>query len=157
MKVRELMSWPPITVSADAPVGTVARLMLEHDLSGLPVLDAEGGLVGIVTERDIVAKHARVHTPLYLSILGSVIPIGAHRTDEELRRALAVTAGELMEESPLSVHPDDLVDDIASLMVEEDQNPIPVVQDGELVGVISHSDIIRLLLLEEEDGDDTGT
>jgi CBS domain-containing protein len=126
--------------------------MLERHLSGLPVVE-DGRLVGMVTEKDLVAKHAQVHLPTYFSILGTVLPLGRHRTDEEIRHVLGVTARDLMSEDLVTVEVARSVDEAATLMVEHDVNPLPVMDGDRLVGILSHSDIIRLLLTEEEDGD----
>ena len=86
MKVRDIMSSSVVTVSPQERVGEVARLMLDQGVSGLPVVDVEGRVVGIITEGDLVAKHARPHVPLYLGILGMFLPIETQRREEELRR-----------------------------------------------------------------------
>jgi CBS domain-containing protein len=151
MKVHELMTRDVITVDADATVAQVVRLMLENHVSGLPVLDDAGYMIGILTEIDVVAKHARVHLPRYIQILGGILPIGARETDREIRHALASTARELMTPDVVTVTPETDVDDAASLMADEQLNPLPVLEDDILVGIVSHADIMRLLLLEEQD------
>lgn len=152
MIVRDTMTSPVTTIRADTKVAEIARLMLEHHLSGLPVVDENGHLLGLVTERDVVAKHARVHLPTYFAILGTWLPLETRRTDEDMRHVLAVTARDLMESHPVTVTSATGIDDVASLMVDKGANPIPVVDDGRLVGVVGHADIIRILLHEEIDG-----
>src|SRR5437588_10979082 len=117
MKVREIMSAPVVTVHQDAPVAEVARLMLEEGVSGLPVVGPDGQMLGLVTENDLVEKHAQVHLPTYFSILGTFIPVGQKHTDDEVRHVLAVTAKDLMSQNPPTVGPDVTVDEAASVMV----------------------------------------
>jgi CBS domain-containing protein len=157
MKVREIMSSPVVTVSPEATVGEVARTMTDRALSGLPVVDARGLMLGMVTQNDLVVKHAHVHVPRYIGILGGVLPIETGTTDEEMRRVLAVTARDLMTENVVTISPEAEVEDAASLMVERAANPIPVLVRRSLIGIISRTDIIRLLVLEEGDGSAGGT
>lgn len=154
MKVRELMSVPAVTTTRAALVGQVARLLIESGTSGVPVVDDGGELVGIVTESDLVVKHAHVHGPTYLGILGGIIPFETRRQDEELRRALGVTAGDVMTIKVNSIGPDADVDDAATLMVEEGARTVVVIEDRRVVGTISQSDIVRLLVIEEAEDDD---
>jgi CBS domain-containing protein len=157
MKVREIMSAPVVTVAPDAPVAEVARLMLKENVSGLPVVDSGGRLLGMVTENDLVEKHAQIHLPTYFSILGTFVSVGQRHTDDEVRHVLAVTAKELMTENPATISPDITIDDAASTMVERKANPLPVIEGGELVGIISNTDIIGVLLVEEESPADDST
>jgi CBS domain-containing protein len=149
MNVADIMTSPVATVEPATPVGAVARIMLERSLSGLPVVDQSGKLVGLVTESDLVAKHAHVHVPRYLGILGGVFPLELHNADEEMRRVLAVTAGDLMTRDVIVIAPEATVEDAATLMVEEHANPIPVVANHRPVGIVSRADVVRLLVLEE--------
>ncbi|GAC1325269.1 MAG: hypothetical protein NVS2B16_27050 [Chloroflexota bacterium] len=153
MKVRELMNSPAVTVAPSTRVASVARVMVEQNLTGLPVVNDDGELVGIVTQKDVVTKHANVHAPIYLGFLGYSWSVGAREQDDEIRRVLAVSAGDLMSSHVVSVGPEDDVDEAATLMVEKGVNPLPVVDGDRVVGVISQSDILRLVLAEEEDGE----
>lgn len=151
MKASDIMSSTGITVSPDATVSEVVHLLLQSGHEGLAVVDGDNRLLGMVTETDVVAKHARPHVPVYLGILGYILPIETQGNDEEVRRALAVTARDLMSDDVPTVTPDVDVDDVATLMVEERANPVPVVQGRRLVGMIDHTAIMRLLLIEEAD------
>ncbi|MGH2447974.1 MAG: CBS domain-containing protein [Chloroflexota bacterium] len=152
MKVRDLMSSPAVTVEATTPIAEVARTMLDRGLSGLPVVDESGHMIGMITQRDVVTKHAHPHVPLYLGILGGILPIDTRGMDAEVRQVLAVTARELMNENPKTIDADADVTDVADLMVDAVVNPVPVTSASELVGVISESDVMHLVLAEEADG-----
>jgi CBS domain-containing protein len=157
MKVRELMKTPAVTTTRSALVGQVARQLVENSLSGIPVTDESDTLAGIVTESDLVVKHAHVHGPTYLGILGGVIPFETRRQDEEMRRALGVTAADVMTTKVCSIDPEAEVDDAATLMVEEGARTVVVVERGRVVGTISQADIVRLLVLEEGEDDARAT
>jgi CBS domain-containing protein len=157
MKVSELMRSPVIAVNPDTLVGQVARVLVENAMSAVPVTDDRGRLTGIVTESDLVVKHAHVHGPTYLGILGGVIPFETRRQDEEIRRALGVTAADVMTTKVHSIAPDADVDDAATIMVEERAQTLAVVEDGRVIGTISQGDIVRLLVVEEGESDGRAT
>ena len=150
MKVGELMTAPAVTTTGAALVGQVARLLVQTGGRGIPVTADDGTLLGIVTEADLVMKHAHVHGPTYLGILGGIIPFETRRQDEEMRRALGVRARDVMTTKVSSVRSSADVDDAATLMVEENARTVVVVDDGRVVGTIDQSDIVRLLVTEEE-------
>lgn len=157
MNVRELMRSPAVTATRAALVGQVARQLIENGLSGVPVIDEQGKLVGIVTESDLVVKHAHVHGPTYLGILGGVIQFESRHQDEEMRRALGVSAADVMSTKVFSIGPDADVDDAATVMVEEGARILAVLEHGRVVGTISQTDIVRLLVVEEGEDDARAT
>jgi CBS domain-containing protein len=148
MNVREIMISNISTADRQMRVDRVVRLMLDQGIAGVPVVE-NGKLLGMITETDLVTKHAHVHMPTYLGILGTVIPFERRGTDEEIRRVLAVTAGDLMEEAAV-IAPDTSVEDVATLMVDEGVNPVAVVDRGRFLGLVSHRELVRLLLLQDE-------
>lgn len=155
MKASEIMTRAVVHVQPDTPVREIARLLNRDDISGVPVVDADGHVVGIITELDLILRNARLHFPTYIRILDSIIYLrDPRRYREELRRALGTTAEEIMSQPVISATPDTDVEDIATLMVEKRVNPIPILDDaGRLVGIISRADILRLMvqdLAEEE-------
>ncbi len=151
MLVKEIMTEAVITVKPDSPVTEVARLFREKAISGMPVVDDEGNLVGIVTEVDLIARHARPHFPAYIQFLDSIFYLGSmRRYRESMRHILATTAGELMTTPVRTVSPEMDVQDLAAFMVEHRVNPVPVLDDEErLVGIVSHTDLLAMIGLAE--------
>jgi CBS domain-containing protein len=147
MQAKEIMTSPVYTVSPDAPVAQIAHLLREQHISGVPVVDDAGKVVGIVTEMDLIKRHARVHFPVYLPFLDSLVFLESpRRYQEDVRRVLGTTAQEIMTQSVHTASPETDVEDIATLMVDERANPIPILDhSGALVGIISHTDIVRLV------------
>ncbi len=151
MKVRAIMATPPVTVDADTPVMQVARVMLEHRLPGVPVVDEHGTLLGVVTEADLIVRNANLHLPRFLTFVDALAPTsGVREFEAELRRMLATSAREVMSDKLHAVSQDADVADAATTMFENHANPLPVTDDGRLVGTVSRTDIIRLMLLEED-------
>lgn len=141
----DLMSRDVVTVAPTTPVGEIARLLREHGLNGVPVVEGER-VVGVVTDTDLIARHARVHFPLYIGLLESVIPVARERHfEEELRRVLGTTAADIMSKPAVSVEESARLDEIATLMVERRARLLPVLRAGRLVGIISPADMIRLI------------
>ena len=151
MKVSELMTRTVITAYESTPVHEIARLLVANAISGIPVISHDGRLVGIVTEGDLVVQNANVHFPTFLEILDVRIPLSSTRDfEEELRRALGTTAGEMMTSKVLTVGPDDEISEAATLMADKRVNPVPVLDGEHLVGIVSRADIIRHILAEYE-------
>lgn len=146
MQVKDIMTQDVITVRPDTHVMAIARLLREHAISGMPVVDNDG-VVGLITELDLIARHARPHFPAYIAFLDSIIYLeSTKRYRESMRHILATTARELMTAPVRTVGPDMDVQDLAAQMVDHGDNPIPVVDDeGRLVGIVSHTDVLKVI------------
>jgi len=159
MQVREIMTQDVVTVRTGTPVTDVARIFREKAISGMPVVDDEGMLVGIITEVDLIARHARPHFPTYIAFLDSIIYLeGTRRYRESMRRILATTAGELMTTPVRTVSPEMDVQDLVAFMVEQRVNPVPVVDEQrQLVGIVSHTDLLQMIEQAEAPAGSTET
>ncbi|MDA8097658.1 MAG: CBS domain-containing protein [Desulforudis sp.] len=142
---RDVMTTQVISVHPDDDVEKVAKLLLEHHISGLPVLDDDGKLVGVVTEGDLVIREKKVRAPLHVVILDSLIYLEKpQRFMEEIKRAVAQKVGELMSTKLYTVGPEASVEQVATKMVERRINRVPVVDtENKLLGIISRQDIIK--------------
>ncbi len=147
MQIKEIMSTDLVTVSTTDSVEKCAKLLQEKNISGLPVIDADGKLAGIVTEGDLIRRASRIKAPGYLEILGGLIYLGSPtKFVDELQRAMALDAGSLMSKEVITVKPEEAVEKAATLMVEKNINRLPVVNDDEeLVGIVSRRDIMVCL------------
>ena len=156
MLVKEIMSPNVVSLNADTPVQEIARIFREHNISGAPVLDADGNIIGIVTGIDLIARHARIHYPRYLPFLDAMIPLENPKEYKEmLRRILGTTAKDIMTKKVVTISPDADLEELATLMVEKRVNPVPVVDDeGKLVGIVSQADVLRVIeKLEQPDSE----
>ncbi|MBA3262107.1 MAG: CBS domain-containing protein [Thermoleophilaceae bacterium] len=146
--VRDIMDSSPATVHPDTPVEEVVALLREHELPGVPVVDGEGGCVGIVTEADLVLpdEDGDLHIPHYVNLFGGTVflePLG--RFEKRLRKAFASTAEDMMTRDPDTVAPDTTAKEAARLIHESGHNRLPVVEDGRLVGVVTRLDVLGAL------------
>ncbi|HNS03839.1 MAG TPA: CBS domain-containing protein [Anaerolineae bacterium] len=161
MKVKDIMTREVISVRTDMRVGQIARVFRQHQLSGLPVVDLDGELVGVITELDMVKRHARPQMPAFLPLLGAYLPLGTKDYKESLRRITGVTAEDIMTTPVNTIGPDASIEDAATVMVSNRSNPLPVVDAaGRMVGIVSRTDILRVieemeLHLEEEAAPET--
>jgi len=146
MKVREIMTTAVLTAARETPVNRIAQLMLEKGVSGIPVLDPGDRLVGLVTEVDLIVRNTRLEPPAFFRILDGQIPLEtpAHYR-KRLRHMLGTRSDEIMTENVVTIGPDAEVEDLAAVMVKRGVNPVPVVADGVLVGIVSRADIIRMM------------
>lgn len=145
MKARDVMSTEIVTLAPDMPIPQIARLFRRLGITGAPVLE-EGEVIGIVTEIDLIARHARPHSPLYLPLLDAKIPLRGRREYQEiLRHILGLTARDIMTSPVITVDADADVEEVATRMVESRANPLPVLAGDKLVGIIAHTDLIQHL------------
>ncbi|HXV42573.1 MAG TPA: CBS domain-containing protein [Anaerolineae bacterium] len=145
-RVGDIMTTTVIKAQPETPVSEIARLMSQHGISGLPVVDRDNQVVGVVTELDMMARNTHFKLPSFIFIFDAMIPLETgHHYRERLEHVLGTTAQEIMSEPPVTITPDATIEELAELMVDRRINPIPVVENDRLVGVISRSDIIRLM------------
>jgi len=144
---REIMSPDPITVGPEAAVKEMAQVMVDNRIRCLPVVDEEGGLLGVVDEEDLVHPEAKVHFPTTIHFLDSYIflPSSLKDFEKELRQAVGSRASDVMVESPYTVGPQDSVEDVAALMVDKGLEYVMVVEGGLLKGVITQADLLKNL------------
>ncbi len=138
MRVEHLMTRDVVTVSPETKLKEVAAILADRGISGLPVCDAEGEVVGVVSEADILRKE-QGPPPGRSSLLGAVLG----RSKAEAARLRARTAGEAMTSPAITIHPGSPVAEAARLMVERGINRLPVVRRGELVGIVTRADLVR--------------
>jgi len=139
-----------VSVTPQEGVQTLLKLMREHELPGMPVVDADHKLVGIVTESDLVMRdeQADLHLPHHIDLLGGVIFLESMKHYEErLRRGLASTVADMMTPDPISVSPQASVHDAGRVIAERKHNRLPVVDDdGRLVGVVTRVEVLSALV-----------
>ncbi|MEZ5125229.1 MAG: CBS domain-containing protein [Thermoleophilia bacterium] len=143
---RDIMTTPAITVHPEMTVKELVALFRENRLGGVPVVNDDDMLVGIVTEGDLMAMDADVPLPHYFELLDSIIYLGSRKKfEDQLRKASAATVADLMTPAPLTVKPDDPARAAATLMSRHGFDRVPVEEDGKVVGIVSRHDIMKLL------------
>ena len=131
------MSGSVVTVKADTSVGRIAQLMDTHAISGVPVVDDAGRLIGIVTDFDLVVRNTKIDPPPFLPLLEGRIPLETKsHFDRRIRHMVGTEARDVMTEEVLTIGPDEDVETLAELMVKKKVNLVPVVEGGRLAGVV---------------------
>lgn len=143
MQVRDVMTRNVISVRAEEPIVTAARLMLQNRISGLPVVDAKGDLVGIVTEGDFLRRHeigTERRRPKWIEFL-----IGPGRLAEEYVHSAGRKVGEVMTHNPRTVSEDDTLETVVELMERHRIKRLPVIRNGRMAGIISRANLLHAL------------
>src|SRR5919201_2132082 len=149
--VRDIMERAPATVQVDDSIQDVIRVLRKHELPGVPVVDADGRCVGIVTEADLVVpdEQGDLHLPHYFELFGGMVFLEPlRRFEDRLRKAFASTARDMMTANPNTVAPEDSVQEAARRIHDTGHNRLPVVEDGRLVGVVTRVDVLGALAAE---------
>lgn len=153
MKASDIMTVDVVILAPDTPIRQIARTFRRLGISGAPVVENDQ-VIGVVTEIDLIARHARPNSPLYLPLLDARIPLTRQREYREIiRRIVGMTARDIMTMPAKTVDVDDDLEHVATLMVESKANPVPVLRQGKLVGIIGHTDLIAHLEEAIEPGD----
>ncbi len=151
MEARDIMTREVISVPSDMPVKEIARLMRQKGIRGVPVIDGDL-LLGVVTEGDLIDRVKKIHLPTVVTILDTAIPIaGEHQYQEDLRKAAARTAADIMTTELVVVEENTSMAEVATALSEDHASLLPVMRGDSVVGVISKSDVIRGMLMEDSD------
>ena len=145
--VRNVMVADPITVQPSDSVETVLQLLEEKHISGLPVVDNAGKVVGVVSEADLLFKEKPIRMPLYLTFLDSIIYLEPlDKFKHQLKKSLGVLVEDVMTSKPITITPDASVSQAAELILNQRINRLPVIDDvGKLVGIVTRNDLLKAL------------
>jgi CBS domain-containing protein len=146
MKVNELMEKAAITVKKQATIEEIAKILVTNRVSGVPVVDDAGSLIGIVTEGDLLHKDITPRSPSAVNILGGILFLGGiSRYNEEWKKLIAKQASEIMTEQVVTINQDADIEDAVRLMLDRRFKVIPVVEGEKVIGTISRVDILKTL------------
>lgn len=143
---KEIMKPTVVTVGTETSVRDVAKLMLELDISGLPVVDGEGHVLGVVTELDLMRKQIAPNEPSIWTTVWGMDPDRMNKYRDALRKYMGKTAGEVMTSPALTVDVTDNLEKVGNLMFNKQIKRIFVTENGKLAGVISRSAFTKLML-----------
>lgn len=144
--IRDIMSAPAITVELDTDLETAARTMLERDIGCLPVVDGDGRLAGIITTTDFGARRGSIPFSTFAAprLLGEWL--GPDGIEEVYRRARSLQAREVMSSPVHSVPVDAPLSDVLRVLLDHNIDQVVVVEDRRPIGIVSHRDLLRLML-----------
>lgn len=146
LTAQDIMTSKVITVAEDANVRELAALFISHNISGAPVVNDQGKVIGVVTESDLIFQNKKVHLPTAVAILDAFLFLESPgKTEKELKKIAASRVGDICSRELISVTPATGLDELATLMAEKKVHTLPVMEGDTLVGIIGKSDIIRTI------------
>jgi CBS domain-containing protein len=145
--VAQIMTPNPLTVKPETPLKEAIAILAEHKISGLPVINDNEELVGIISENDLMWQETGVESPPYIMILDSLIYLeNPNRYEKEIHKALGQTVEDVMSNKPITIKADQSVKQAARLLYQKKIRRLPVINDrGQVTGIITQGDIIRAM------------
>ena len=149
MTVRDVMTRSVVSVHRSTPLREVARALVDNGISGVPVVDLDGTVLGVVSEADLLVKEqgadAIHHRPL-ARFFGE-----SSESRAQLVKLGALTAGDAMTSPPITISSARAIHEAAAIMTARGVNRLPVVDDGRLVGVVSRADLVRAYVRSDDE------
>jgi len=148
MKARDIMKKDVIFVTQDESIQEVLRILMKNNVSGVPVIDKNNQVLGVVTEKDLITKEKGLNIPSYIEFVASILFIdGDLKYNINHEKVITLTAKEIMSSPAYTVYLDASVEEIASVMVNRRINRVPVIdKERKLVGIIGRSDLLPILI-----------
>lgn len=147
IRAQDIMTKEVITVKPETDIAQAAGLLLQNHINGIPVVDQENKLVGILCQSDLITQQKRFPMPTIFTFLDGIFSFTSTKSlEKEIQKIAATTVADAMTPDPVFVKPDTPLDEIASLMVEKHYHTIPVVEGTRLVGVLGKEDVLKNLV-----------
>jgi len=147
LNASDIMTTDVITVKKDTNLKDLARLLYRNHINGVPVVDDDGLLIGIICESDLIRKDKKLHIPTVVAIFDWVLYLESpKKIEKEIQRINATTVEDLYIKEVITVDEKTPVDEIATIMEEKKVYTIPVMDGSRLVGIVGQADLIRTLV-----------
>ena len=149
LQARDIMTREVLTVTPETSISDLSKILENRRIGGLPVVDKDGRLLGIITQTDLVERARHLELPPAINILDFhfYLQIPSHLI-HRVEKMLGTTVGDCMTSNPVTVAPDTPVSRIAALMAKQKMHTIPVLEGGKIVGVIGKMDLVRAMARE---------
>lgn len=148
LKAKDFMTKDVITISSAATVEELARLLIEHKISGAPVVNNKKELIGIVTENDLISQNKRLHIPTIIRLFDAFIVLGSGKLEEEIKKMAAATVEEICIKKVVSITEDTPLQEVATIMSEQKIHLLPVLRNNVVVGIVGKADIVNAMSRE---------
>ena len=147
LNASDIMTTEVITVRKDTDLKELAGIFYARHINGVPVVDDDGLLTGIICESDLIRKDKKLHIPTVVAIFDLVLYLERPgNIEKEIKRINATTVKDLYTREVITVNEKTPIDEIATIMDQKKTYTIPVMDGDRLVGVIGKSDLIRTLV-----------
>lgn len=147
MYISDIMTKDVVSVRENDTVEMCADLLIEHNLSGLPVVDDLGRVKGIVTEGDLIRRASQVKGPAALEVLGGIFYLDSPKKfNDEIKKTMGSLVEDVMTSDVFIIDSDKKIEEAASILVEKRIKRLPVTnREGNIIGIISRRDILKYL------------
>lgn len=147
LKVNDIMTTEVITISPDTDITKAAKILLEKSINGLPVVDDDGMVVGILCQSDLIAQQTKFPIPSLFTFLDGLISISSSKQiEKEVQKIMAIQVSQAMTPDPVTISPETDIETVAALMINKNFHTLPVVDNGQLVGIVGKEDLLRTIV-----------
>ncbi len=144
LNASDIMSTEVIAVRPDTGIKELAAILYKHHINGVPVVDEDEKLLGVVCESDLIRLNKKLHIPTVVALFDWVLYLeNPRKMEKEIERINAATVKDLYTTEVITVDEKTPVDEIASIMTEKRVYTIPVMDGDRVVGIIGKADLIR--------------
>jgi CBS-domain-containing membrane protein len=144
LTAKDIMTKEVIAVTPNTSIEELAGLLVNNRISGAPVVNAAGAIVGIVTENDLISRNKRLHIPTVVSFLDAAIYLeSSKKFADEVKRVTATKVADICVKKVVTITEDTSLTDIATIMSEKKVHILPVVKAGKVVGIVGKRDVVK--------------
>lgn len=147
MIAEDIMTRDVITVREHDLISDVCKLFAEKNISGAPVVNDEGKLMGIISEGDLIYKQKPFKPPVFITLFDGMIPLNHKQFEEDMKKMAGYRVSDMMTRNAITASPDTDVSELASIIIEKKVNRLPIVDvRGHVVGVVSRHDLVKAMV-----------
>jgi CBS domain-containing protein len=144
LTAKDIMTKDVVTVTPDTSIEELSALLVSNEISGAPVVNADGSIVGMVTENDLISRNKRLHIPTVVGFLDAVIYLeSSKKFSDDVKRLTATKVGDICVKKIVTITEDTTLTDIATIMSEKKVHLLPVVMSGKVVGIVGKRDVVK--------------
>ena len=147
LNASDIMTTEVMTVKEETPLKELAEILYENRINGVPVVDDEGSLIGIICESDLIRKDKKLHIPTVVALFDAVFYLESSKNiEKEIKQISATTVSDLFTREVVTVDEKTPIDEIATIMTQKKIYTIPVMDGERLVGIVGKGDVIRTFI-----------
>ena len=151
LTAKDIMTKDVITVKPETSIEELSSILVNNEISGVPVVDETGSLYGIVTENDLISRNTRLHIPTVISFLDAAIYLeSSKKFEQEVKRMAATRVGDICARKVVTITEDASITDIATIMAEKKVQLLPVVRNGKVIGIVGKRDVVKAVARPSE-------
>ncbi|MBT3256765.1 MAG: CBS domain-containing protein [Deltaproteobacteria bacterium] len=147
LNASDIMTTEVMTVKKETPLKELAEILYKNRINGVPVVDDEGLLIGIICESDLIRKDKKLHIPTVVALFDAVFYLESSKNiEKEIKQISATTVSDLFTREVVTVDEKTAIDEIATIMTQKKIYTIPVMDGERLVGIVGKGDVIRTFI-----------